>query len=159
MATRSSWRTLAKRQWRYAAWISGNGPWALVAPLRGSLDRLPLDVERGGGPGEGRSRRDGVRRELQSPATSHPTGGGDRVKDATVDATPPMYMTAAELARELRLHRATICRLAESDPTMPQLRIGTSLRFPAGEGPPVAAAAGGTGCETGRQNDIGVVHQ
>jgi excisionase family DNA binding protein len=50
------------------------------------------------------------------------------VTEPTADA--PLYMTPKELAFQLRLHRATVCRMAEQDASMPQLRIGGSLRFP-----------------------------
>jgi excisionase family DNA binding protein len=40
-----------------------------------------------------------------------------------------LYLTAADLARELRVHVSTVYRLAE-DPTMPQLRVGGVIRFP-----------------------------
>lgn len=35
MAERSAWRTAATKRWPNAAWITGDGPVAVVAPCRG----------------------------------------------------------------------------------------------------------------------------
>jgi excisionase family DNA binding protein len=41
------------------------------------------------------------------------------------------YMTAADVARELRCSTKTVYRIASADPTMPVLRLGGKLvRFP-----------------------------
>ncbi len=42
------------------------------------------------------------------------------------------YLTAAQVAELLRVSEKTVYRWAAVDPTMPALRIGATLRFPAG---------------------------
>ena len=43
----------------------------------------------------------------------------------------PTYLTAADVAEMLRVSAKSVYRFAASDPTMPQLRIGGTVRFPA----------------------------
>jgi len=64
-------------------------------------------------------------------------------------AEPPAYLTARDVAAMLQLSAKSVFRLAAADATMPQLRLGGSVRFPrerllrwlrAREGGPVAPA-------------------
>jgi excisionase family DNA binding protein len=71
--------------------------------------------------------------------------------ETTADARAalPAYLTAAQVAAMLQLSAKSVFRLAAADATMPQLRLGGSVRFPrerllrwlrAREGGPVAPA-------------------
>lgn len=44
--------------------------------------------------------------------------------------TEPIYLTARDVAAMLQLSAKSVFRLAAADPTMPQLRLGGSVRFP-----------------------------
>lgn len=44
--------------------------------------------------------------------------------------TEPLYLTARQVAETLQLSAKSVFRLAAADPTMPQLRLGGSVRFP-----------------------------
>ena len=69
--------------------------------------------------------------------------------DRHAPAGLPEYLTAAQVAAMLQLSAKSVFRLAAADATMPQLRLGGSVRFPrerllrwlkAREGGPVAPA-------------------
>jgi predicted DNA-binding transcriptional regulator AlpA len=61
------------------------------------------------------------RRNGTAPAES-PAGGAPAL---------PTYWSANEFARELRVHRSTIYRLAAANPDLPQLHLGGGIiRFP-----------------------------
>src|SRR5262245_42128046 len=49
---------------------------------------------------------------------------------AEANGQPARYVTPEELAGPLRCSLRTIYRLAESDPTVPVLRLGRLVRFP-----------------------------
>lgn len=44
--------------------------------------------------------------------------------------TEPLYLKADQVAEMLQLSAKSVFRLAAADPTMPQLRLGGSVRFP-----------------------------
>lgn len=67
-----------------------------------------------------------------------------------IAAEVPAYLTAAQVAAMLQLSAKSVFRIAAADATMPQLRLGGSVRFPrerllrwlkAREGGPVAPGA------------------
>ena len=47
-----------------------------------------------------------------------------------VQTAEPIYITAAELARQLHVDHTTIYRWAQQEPSMPVLRIRGVVRFP-----------------------------
>jgi excisionase family DNA binding protein len=78
----------------------------------------------------------GLRAGCRTPARPTTHAPGRPVNPTRGTPAPPphgvaasLYLTAADLARELRVHVSTVYRLAE-DPTMPQLRVGGVIRFP-----------------------------
>ena len=45
-------------------------------------------------------------------------------------STEPAYLTADEVGALLRLSAKTVYRLAKTDPTLPVLKLGGTVRFP-----------------------------
>ncbi len=52
--------------------------------------------------------------------------------DLRVSPAPaePIYLTASQVARLLQVHKSSVFRWAEADPSLPVLRIGGAVRFP-----------------------------
>ncbi len=49
---------------------------------------------------------------------------------ASTTPSEALYLNAAQVAELLQVSRATVFRLAASDPTFPALRLGGVIRFP-----------------------------
>jgi excisionase family DNA binding protein len=77
-----------------------------------------------------RSRSRSRRRPVMAEPAERRNGTAPAESPAVDSPAPPTYWSADDLARELRIHKSTIFRLAQRDPTMPQLRLGNLVRFP-----------------------------